>query len=76
MVESERQRLLTIERLILETICFNFTSRMAFPYVIKIGRVLKASKRLTKFAWRIATDWYARWLEVFQEPVELTKMQP
>jgi CTD kinase subunit beta len=59
MVESERQRLLTIERLILETICFNFTSRMAFPYVIKIGRVLKASKRLTKFAWRIATDWYA-----------------
>lgn len=59
MVDSERQRLLTIERLILETICFNFTSRMAFPYVIKIGRVLKASKRLTKFAWRIAADWYA-----------------
>ncbi|KAF6757424.1 cyclin-like protein, partial [Ephemerocybe angulata] len=56
IVETDRQRLLTIERLMLETICFNFTSRLAFPYVIKMGRVLKASKKLTKFGWRIATD--------------------
>jgi CTD kinase subunit beta len=38
MVDQDRQRLLAVERLILETICFNFTSRMPFPYVIKIGR--------------------------------------
>jgi hypothetical protein len=38
VVEHDRQRLLAVERLLLETICFNFTSRMPFPYVIKIGR--------------------------------------
>ncbi|THH20115.1 hypothetical protein EW146_g1210 [Bondarzewia mesenterica] len=56
VVENDRQRLLGIERFILETICFNFTSRMPFPYVIKIGRELKASKKLTKLAWRLTMD--------------------
>jgi len=55
-VEHDRQRLLAVERLILETICFNFTSRMPFPYVIKIGRALQATKKLTKLAWRLAID--------------------
>ncbi|EIN12726.1 cyclin-like protein [Punctularia strigosozonata HHB-11173 SS5] len=55
-VEADRQRLLAVERLILETICFNFTSRMPFPYVIKIGKVLRAPKKLTKLTWRLAVD--------------------
>ncbi|KAF5314841.1 hypothetical protein D9619_006929 [Psilocybe cf. subviscida] len=38
IVEADRLRLLAIERLILETICFNFTARMPFPYVIKLGK--------------------------------------
>lgn len=38
VVERDRQRVLAIERLLLETICFNFTSRMPFPYVIKLGK--------------------------------------
>ena len=37
-LESDRQRLLAIERLILETICFNFTSKMPFQFAIKFGR--------------------------------------
>ena len=41
VLEQDRQRLLAVERLIVELICFNFTSRMPFPYVIKIGRELK-----------------------------------
>lgn len=41
VVESDRQRLLAIERLILETICFNFKCRLPFSYVIKIGRQLR-----------------------------------
>ena len=44
LVEHDRQRLLAIERLILETVCFNFTSRMPFPYVIKIARSLRGTK--------------------------------
>ncbi|GBE85176.1 CTD kinase subunit beta [Sparassis crispa] len=55
-VEHDRQRLLAVERLLLETVCFNFTSRMPFPYVIKIGRSFKATKKLTKLAWRLVID--------------------
>lgn len=40
-VEHDRQRLLAVERLILETVSFNFTSRLPFPYVIKAGRALR-----------------------------------
>ncbi|KAI0031078.1 cyclin-like protein [Vararia minispora EC-137] len=56
VVEMDRQRLLGVERLILETICFNFTSRTPFPYVIKMGKALNASKRLTKLGWRLTVD--------------------
>jgi len=38
---DSRSRQMAIERLILETICFNFTSKMPFPYVIKVGKDLK-----------------------------------
>ncbi|THH03295.1 hypothetical protein EW145_g6373 [Phellinidium pouzarii] len=55
-VEQDRQHLLGIERLVLETVCFNFTVHMSFPYVIKIGRALNVSKELTRFAWRLAVD--------------------
>ncbi|KAG8816549.1 Origin recognition complex subunit 2, partial [Serendipita sp. 399] len=48
---EDRKRLLAIERLVLETICFNFTIQMAFPYIIKFARQLGASKDLTKLAW-------------------------
>ncbi|KZT11898.1 cyclin-like protein [Laetiporus sulphureus 93-53] len=57
-VEHDRQRLLAVERLILETVSFNFTSRLPFPYVIKAGKALRASKKLTKLAWRLAIDSY------------------
>ncbi|KAJ7259530.1 cyclin-like protein [Mycena haematopus] len=56
VVERDRQRVLAIERLLLETICFNFTSRMPFPYVIKLGKAFRASKKLTKLAWRLTID--------------------
>ncbi|KAJ7695650.1 cyclin-like protein [Mycena rosella] len=56
VVERDRQRLLAIERLLLETVCFNFTSRMPFPYVIKLGKAFGASKKLTKLAWRLTID--------------------
>lgn len=38
VVENDRQRILAVERLILETICFNFTSRLPFSYVIKLAK--------------------------------------
>lgn len=55
-VEQDRIRLLGIERYILETICFNFNTRMPFPYVIKIAKVIGASKYVANLAWRLAAD--------------------
>ncbi|RDB18047.1 CTD kinase subunit beta [Hypsizygus marmoreus] len=68
VVEHDLSRLLAVERLILETICFNFTSRMPFPYVIKIGRALNATKKLTQLAWRLAIDSYRTLLPVQYPP--------
>ncbi|KIY69586.1 cyclin-like protein [Cylindrobasidium torrendii FP15055 ss-10] len=70
-VESDRQRILVIERLILETICFNFTSKMAFPYVIKIGRAVGADKKLTKLAWRVAVDTHRTLVPLQYTPVTI-----
>ncbi|KAF5369429.1 hypothetical protein D9758_002796 [Tetrapyrgos nigripes] len=77
VVEHDRQRLLAVERLILETICFNFTSRMPFPYVIKIGKALTVltkplstvtTKTLTKLAYRLAIDSYRSSLPLSYPP--------
>jgi CTD kinase subunit beta len=43
LVEHERRKLLAVESVILGTICYNFTSRVSFPYVIKIAKALKGS---------------------------------
>ncbi|KIJ62053.1 hypothetical protein HYDPIDRAFT_136982 [Hydnomerulius pinastri MD-312] len=67
-VEHDRQRLLAVERLILETICFNFTSKMPFPYVIKLGRKLGASKKLIKFAWRLTIDCHRTLVPIMYPP--------
>ncbi|KAI9464171.1 cyclin-like protein [Boletus coccyginus] len=67
-VEHDRQRLLAVERLILETICFNFTSKMPFPYVFKLGRKLGASKMLIKFAWRLAIDCHRTLVPIMYPP--------
>lgn len=53
MVESDRQRLLAVERLILETICFNFTARIPFPYVIKLGKELRGISLFNSFDSRL-----------------------
>ncbi|EJF61099.1 cyclin-like protein [Dichomitus squalens] len=56
VMEQDRQRLLAIERLVVETICFNFNARLPFPYVIKISRAFGATRKLAKLAYRLATD--------------------
>ncbi|KAF9565752.1 hypothetical protein CPC08DRAFT_629403 [Agrocybe pediades] len=67
-VENDRQKLLTVERLMLETMCFNFAARMPFPYVIKIGKKMNASKKCIKFAWRIAIDSFRTLLPLIYPP--------
>jgi len=40
----------------LETICFNFSSRLPFSFVIKLGRDLHMTKDLIKLSWHLAVD--------------------
>ncbi|KAG8926786.1 hypothetical protein FRC02_008681 [Tulasnella sp. 418] len=53
---ADKNRMAAIERLVLETICFNFQVQLPFSFVIKLGRDLGASKDLIKLAWRLAID--------------------
>lgn len=40
MLEDERMKVLTVERLVLETICFKFGVETGLGVVLKIGRAL------------------------------------
>lgn len=57
MLEHERRRVLSIERLVLETMCFAFRVDVPFPLVVKLGRKLGLDKDATQAAWRVAVDW-------------------
>ncbi|EJU03138.1 cyclin-like protein [Dacryopinax primogenitus] len=55
-LDIDKLRLVAVERLVLETICFNFKVHTPHSYVIKAGRALGASKELTKLAYKLAID--------------------
>lgn len=62
IIESERSKLVGIERLLLETVCFDFGSGKSaggkdlFGYVVAIGRHLRSSHGLIHLAFRLAVD--------------------
>ncbi|KAH9924278.1 cyclin-like protein [Epithele typhae] len=55
-LDGNRQRLLAVERLVVETICYNFNTRVPFSYIIKMARGISTPKRLAKLAYRLAVD--------------------
>ncbi|WVQ74532.1 hypothetical protein IAR50_004133 [Cryptococcus sp. DSM 104548] len=55
-LDSERTRVLSIERLVLETLAFHFGAQDGLKVVIKIGKRLGLSKPLCSDAWRVAID--------------------
>ncbi|ODN76769.1 hypothetical protein L202_05379 [Cryptococcus amylolentus CBS 6039] len=55
-LDSERLRVLSIERLVLETLAFHFGAQDGLKVVIKIGKKLGLSKSLCGDAWRVAID--------------------
>lgn len=62
VVETDRKRLIAVERLVLEMICFNFNTRLPFSFVIKLGKVLggrppcrKSSRPEAEFTYPAAT---------------------
>ncbi|CDZ98235.1 CDK9 kinase-activating protein cyclin T [Phaffia rhodozyma] len=71
MLEADRTKLLSIERLVLETVCFNFRVQTPFTFVIKFGKVLGASKLLIQAAWRIAVDSHRTLLPLMYPPHQI-----
>ncbi|BEI92712.1 uncharacterized protein CcaverHIS019_0503400 [Cutaneotrichosporon cavernicola] len=55
-LEAERRRVLSVERLVLETQCFAFSVAVPFTYVVKIGRNLGLPADEVRSAWRVAVD--------------------
>ncbi|GAC94862.1 hypothetical protein PHSY_002435 [Pseudozyma hubeiensis SY62] len=60
IIETDRKRLLALEKLILESLCFNFHSNanVALKMVIKLGRRCGMSKSFIRTAWKVAADMF------------------
>lgn len=69
LLESDRKKVLSIERLVLESCCFNFnigkygivgeaTGGDPFRLAIKMGKKIGLSKRATRVAWALLSDVY------------------
>ncbi|TKY88877.1 hypothetical protein EX895_002118 [Sporisorium graminicola] len=58
ILETDRKRLMALEKLILESLCFNFHSNanIALKMVIKLGRKSNLSKPFIRTAWKLAAD--------------------
>ena len=58
VLETDRKRLMALEKLIIESLCFHFHSsaNTALKMLIKLGRKSNLSKSFIRTAWKIAAD--------------------
>lgn len=58
ILENDRKRLMALEKLILESLCYNFQSNacIALKMVIKLGRKSKLPKSFIRTSWKMAAD--------------------
>ncbi|KAK4687398.1 CTD kinase subunit beta, partial [Tremellales sp. Uapishka_1] len=57
MAEHDRSKVLMIERLVLETMCFNFKVEVGFPMVVKLAKKLGLKKDVGLSGWKVVVDW-------------------
>lgn len=69
-LEQERSRLLALERLLLQSICFNFQlrSQRILSGVVKLARLWSVPKQLSALAWRIACDCHRTYAPIVYPP--------
>ncbi|KTW30613.1 hypothetical protein T552_00329 [Pneumocystis carinii B80] len=58
IIEEQKKRIIGLERMVLETSCFDFRRHHPQPYIIKFARHLKLSKEIAQKAWDITIDSY------------------
>ncbi|KAG0271348.1 hypothetical protein BGZ95_000848 [Linnemannia exigua] len=56
--EEQRKRVLLYEKMVLESICFDFRIIHPYNYIIKFVKIMQGSKQLACQAWGIARDSY------------------
>ncbi|KAF9275155.1 hypothetical protein BGZ88_002504 [Linnemannia elongata] len=56
--EEQRKRVLLYEKMVLESICFDFRIIHPYNYIIKFVKIMQGSKQLARQAWDIAKDSY------------------
>ncbi|KAG0051578.1 RNA polymerase II C-terminal domain kinase beta subunit [Gryganskiella cystojenkinii] len=56
--EEQRKRVLSYEKMVLESICFDFRIIHPYKYIVKFVKIMKGSKNLARQAWFIARDSY------------------
>ncbi|KAG0330585.1 RNA polymerase II C-terminal domain kinase beta subunit [Podila horticola] len=56
--DEQRKRVLAYEKMVLESICFDFRILHPYKYVVKFTKMLNASKTIARQAWNIARDSY------------------
>ncbi|KAI8361926.1 cyclin-like protein [Mortierella sp. GBAus27b] len=56
--EEQRKRVLSYEKMVLESICFDFRIIHPYKYVIKFVKLMQGSQRLAQQAWDIARNSY------------------
>ncbi|CAG8450999.1 12389_t:CDS:2, partial [Ambispora gerdemannii] len=58
LVEEQRKKMVGYERLILESICFDFKVQDPYKYIIKFTKKLEGQKVVAEKAWKICSDSY------------------
>ncbi|KAF9273443.1 hypothetical protein BGZ68_001515 [Mortierella alpina] len=56
--EEQRKRILSYEKMVLESICFDFRIIHPYNYVVQFVKIMQGSKRLAREAWDIVRDSY------------------
>ncbi|KAG9289798.1 hypothetical protein G9A89_015378 [Geosiphon pyriformis] len=56
--EDQRRKIVSLERLVLETMCFNFQIKHPFKHLVLFTKKLKGDHDLAEKAWKIARDSY------------------
>ncbi|CAK9839627.1 CTD kinase subunit beta [Schizosaccharomyces pombe] len=58
LIEENKKRILGLERMTLELICFDFRVRHPHNYMVKFAKSLKFSSSTASIAWNVCTDAY------------------
>ncbi|OLL23788.1 CTD kinase subunit beta [Neolecta irregularis DAH-3] len=67
-MEDQRKRVIGLERMVLEIVCFDFRGRHAQGYLIKLTRYYRLNQEVARTAWKISVDCYRTFIPLKHTP--------